>query len=87
MLFPHSHPIIASTSTSTSTSTSPSPTHPSLSRSHTGSDDLIGRTVIDLEDRWFDARWQKMGEENVLMPGADPNDPTKVRACVYIVCA
>ncbi len=23
-----------------------------------GSDDLIGRTVIDLEDRWFDRRWQ-----------------------------
>jgi hypothetical protein len=44
-----------------------------------GSDDLIGKTTIDLEDRWFDARWQKMGEENVMMPGADPNDPTKVR--------
>lgn len=23
-----------------------------------GSDELIGRTVIDLEDRWFDQRWQ-----------------------------
>lgn len=23
-----------------------------------GQDDLIGRTVIDLEDRWFDQRWQ-----------------------------
>lgn len=44
-----------------------------------GSDDLIGKTTIDLEDRWFDARWQKMGEENVQMPGSDPNDPTKVR--------
>jgi len=44
-----------------------------------GSDDLIGKTTIDLEDRWFDARWQKLGEENVLMPGADANDPTKVR--------
>ena len=21
-------------------------------------DELIGRTVIDLEDRWFDQRWQ-----------------------------
>jgi hypothetical protein len=28
-----------------------------------GSDDLIGKTVIDLEDRWFDKRWQKLGEE------------------------
>ena len=28
-----------------------------------GSDDLIGRTVIDLEDRWFDERWQKVGEQ------------------------
>jgi hypothetical protein len=40
--------------------------------------DLIGKTIIDLEDRWFDARWQKMGEENVRLPGSDPNDPTKV---------
>lgn len=23
-----------------------------------GRDDLIGGTVIDLEDRWFDTRWQ-----------------------------
>lgn len=29
-----------------------------------GGDDLIGRTVIDLEDRWFDNRWQKLGMEN-----------------------
>ena len=43
-----------------------------------GSDNLIGCTTVDLEDRWFDARWQKMGEENVLMPGDEPNDPTKV---------
>ena len=26
------------------------------------SDDLIGRTVIDLEDRWFDATWQQLGK-------------------------
>lgn len=44
-----------------------------------GGDDLIGKTTIDLEDRWFDARWQKMGEENVQLPGSDPKDPTKVR--------
>lgn len=29
-----------------------------------GTDDLIGRTVVDLEDRWFDARWQRLGREN-----------------------
>jgi hypothetical protein len=45
---------------------------------HTVSVDMIGKTIIDLEDRWFDARWQKMGEENVRLPGSDPNDPTKV---------
>jgi len=28
------------------------------------SDDLIGKTVIDLEDRWFDERWKKLGMEN-----------------------
>jgi len=44
-----------------------------------GTDDLIGKTTIDLEDRWFDGRWQKLGEENIKMPGSDPNDPTKVR--------
>lgn len=25
---------------------------------HIGRDELIGKTVIDLEDRWFDTRWQ-----------------------------
>lgn len=38
-----------------------------------GSDDLIGRTIIDLEDRWFDGRWQKLGRENRIMPTDDPN--------------
>ena len=46
---------------------------------------MIGHTTVDLEDRWFDARWQKMGEENVLMPGADPNDPTKVSVLVFVL--
>jgi hypothetical protein len=53
------------------------------------STDLIGKTIIDLEDRWFDARWQKMGEENVRLPGSDPNDPTKVYFCIHcclLVC-
>ena len=27
------------------------------------SDDLIGRTLVDLEDRWFDPGWKEMGEE------------------------
>jgi len=31
-----------------------------------GSDDLIGKTVVDLEDRWFDQRWQRMGIENKI---------------------
>ena len=29
-----------------------------------GSDDLIGETIIDLEDRWFDKKWQELGVEN-----------------------
>ncbi|CAM9794895.1 unnamed protein product, partial [Chrysoparadoxa australica] len=29
-----------------------------------GANELIGRTVIDLEDRWFDQRWQQLGMEN-----------------------
>lgn len=29
-----------------------------------GSDELIGKTVIDLEDRWFDERWKRIGEKN-----------------------
>ena len=28
-----------------------------------GTDDLIGETKIDIEDRWFDMRWQKMGAD------------------------
>jgi hypothetical protein len=44
-----------------------------------GSDDLIGTTVIDLEDRWFDSRWQDWGNEFKLLPGQDTNDPTHVR--------
>ncbi len=44
-----------------------------------GGDVLIGKTCIDLEDRWFDARWQEWGKENLMLPGSDPNDKTKVR--------
>eukprot|EP00752_Nemacystus_decipiens_P012043 g10677.t1 len=29
-----------------------------------GRDELIGRTTIDLEDRWFDTRWQAWGLQN-----------------------
>ena len=35
------------------------------------SDDLIGKTVIDLEDRWFDSRWQELGMENMITPSED----------------
>jgi len=27
-------------------------------------DDMIGKTVIDLEDRWFDEKWRNLGKEN-----------------------
>ena len=30
-----------------------------------GGDDLIGTTVIDLEDRFFESTWQSLGEENL----------------------
>jgi hypothetical protein len=48
-----------------------------------GSDDLIGRTVVDLEDRWFDARWQELGKENMKLPGetTEEGDDKKVRWC------
>lgn len=38
-----------------------------------GSDDMIGKTVIDLEDRWFDSRWQDLGKANRVLPDDDPN--------------
>ncbi|CAM9992524.1 unnamed protein product [Ectocarpus sp. 6 AP-2014] len=41
-----------------------------------GGDELIGRTVIDLEDRWFDQRWQDMGMEH---RAEDLNTPDKMR--------
>ena len=34
------------------------------------SDALIGSTVIDLEDRWFDGRWQMEGDENKVLPSS-----------------
>jgi hypothetical protein len=39
-----------------------------------GGDVLIGKTCIDLEDRWFDNRWQDWGKENMIMPGDGPTD-------------
>eukprot|EP00602_Paraphysomonas_sp_CaronLab_P003319 CAMPEP_0185019240 /NCGR_PEP_ID=MMETSP1103-20130426/1865_1 /TAXON_ID=36769 /ORGANISM="Paraphysomonas bandaiensis, Strain Caron Lab Isolate" /LENGTH=1852 /DNA_ID=CAMNT_0027549443 /DNA_START=18 /DNA_END=5573 /DNA_ORIENTATION=+ len=39
-----------------------------------GSDDVIGTTIIDLEDRWFDNRWQEFGRENRVVPTDDPNN-------------
>ena len=38
-----------------------------------GTDDMIGRTVIDLEDRWFDDRWQKLGSDTKT--DATPAEP------------
>jgi hypothetical protein len=42
------------------------------------SDALIGRTVIDLEDRWFDSRWQEYGDENKRLP-SDIKEGTSVK--------
>jgi hypothetical protein len=42
------------------------------------SDDLIGQTTIDLEDRWFDSRWQDYGKENQILPG-EGSDASVVR--------
>lgn len=36
-----------------------------------GTDDLIGKTTIDLEDRWFDGRWQEWGKENRVTEAGD----------------
>lgn len=37
-----------------------------------GKDDLIGKTVIDLEDRWFDTRWQvRVPESQVAVVSRD----------------
>lgn len=44
-----------------------------------GADDLIGSTVIDLEDRLFDGRWQKLGQENMIVTGQDSNNKERVR--------
>lgn len=46
------------------------------------SDDLIGKTIIDLEDRWFDSRWQVQRCVGMLSPtllvNADPlHQPTQ----------
>eukprot|EP00752_Nemacystus_decipiens_P012046 g10680.t1 len=41
-----------------------------------GGDELIGRTVIDLEDRWFDQRWQALGMEHRV---EDMSNPDKMR--------
>jgi hypothetical protein len=43
------------------------------------SDVLIGKTTIDLEDRWFDARWQAEGEENVVLPSGSGTDLSNIR--------
>lgn len=39
------------------------------------SDDLIGTTVIDLEDRWFDSRWQSLTSSSVATTGATTTAP------------
>ena len=44
-----------------------------MDKDEIGSDDLIGLTTIDLEDRWFDKRWQEIGRSN------RNEDPEKLR--------
>lgn len=51
-------------------------------------DDLIGRTVIDLEDRWFDATWQALGQQTKCdTPGkvrvGSRGQDARTLACVY----
>jgi hypothetical protein len=43
------------------------------------SDALIGKTVVDLEDRWFDSRWQNEGVENVVLPSGSGTDMADIR--------
>ena len=40
-------------------------------------DDLIGTTVIDLEDRWFDKRWKNLGHELREDNSADPSKASR----------
>jgi len=51
-----------------------------------GPDDLIGKTVIDLEDRWFDQKWQSLGSENAVNEIGKMRWPTKPleRRSLYI---
>ncbi|TDH69811.1 hypothetical protein CCR75_006460 [Bremia lactucae] len=42
-----------------------------------GGDDFVGATTIDLEDRWFNAKWQELG----LSPGSsERRKPVEVRS-------
>ncbi len=43
-----------------------------------GTDELIGRTLVDLEDRWFDPKWQAIGAESKC------SDVGKVRWCTKV---
>lgn len=38
-----------------------------------GRDQLIGKTVIDLEDRWFDQAFRDWGKENRMLPNEKTN--------------
>jgi len=47
-----------------------------------GHDELIGKTTIDLEDRWFNEKWKELGKENMVDPTTNP-DPTKTENLRY----
>ena len=49
-----------------------------------GSDDLIGSTIIDLEDRWFDQRWQEMGRE-FRVPSADGGEIAEGKDDYFVI--
>lgn len=35
--------------------------------------------MIDLEDRWFDSRWQQEGRENLVLPSGTGKDSEDIR--------
>jgi hypothetical protein len=51
-----------------------------------GNDELIGKTIIDLEDRWFDNRWQEWGKENIILPGNQAKNEGEGKTLSHSIC-